>query len=371
MLISDELVRQLKALICDGESGHALHEYRKATGAHFSDAVSYVDRLAIELGVSPMNFVYDESLGIAKNSKDIERFVKSKTVFLIERPKELYLCKPLRNTKCFECYVKRESGLLVAINLDPDAVLETSIAYLEGRDDDSLEGWTVLEDGDLDPSVFPGSVISDFPERRWGPQIGEVEKLEGQSEASGPGGWIYVLANSTMKGILKIGRTDRTPSERADELSAATGVPTPFVIVWQEETGDSVSAEQEVHRLLEGYRVNLGREFFQIDTKTAIDIVSRACWRFAKTIVDSQNSNEVEKEILEFRDALKILEVTGEIEPITIRVNLKVDLERSRQIFEKIKAAGLVSGSGESFSGDMVRNKIEEVEAMIEFAKKY
>jgi hypothetical protein len=43
-------------------------------------------------------------------------------------------------------------------------------------------------------------------------------------------GYIYVLSNPSMPGIVKVGRTFREPRARAAELSASTGVPTPFKI---------------------------------------------------------------------------------------------------------------------------------------------
>ncbi len=43
-------------------------------------------------------------------------------------------------------------------------------------------------------------------------------------------GYVYVLMNSSMRGLVKIGKTEREPEERAKELSASTGVPTPFMV---------------------------------------------------------------------------------------------------------------------------------------------
>ena len=48
-------------------------------------------------------------------------------------------------------------------------------------------------------------------------------------EAMTPG-WVYVLTNPAMPGLVKIGLTSRNPQVRAAELTQATGVPAPFVI---------------------------------------------------------------------------------------------------------------------------------------------
>jgi hypothetical protein len=77
-------------------------------------------------------------------------------------------------------------------------------------------------------------------------------------------GYIYALINYSMPGLVKIGRTTRAPSERGTELSAATGVPTPFVLLLDVLVPDAEAAEAQVHRILEqrGYRVADNREFF-------------------------------------------------------------------------------------------------------------
>lgn len=43
-------------------------------------------------------------------------------------------------------------------------------------------------------------------------------------------GHVYILINANMPGLLKIGMTERTPEERARELSAGTGVSSPFIV---------------------------------------------------------------------------------------------------------------------------------------------
>jgi hypothetical protein len=78
-------------------------------------------------------------------------------------------------------------------------------------------------------------------------------------------GWVYVLVNSSIPGMFKVGRTTRPPIERAAELSAATGVATPFVIAFEQEFADCVTAEQQIHAELDrrGQRIAPNREFFR------------------------------------------------------------------------------------------------------------
>ena len=86
-------------------------------------------------------------------------------------------------------------------------------------------------------------------------------------------GYVYVLSNPSMPGLLKIGMTRFDPSRRVQELSSATGVPTPFQLVYYREFHNCVAAEIEIHSILasKGMRYNDQREFFTIDTVEAIN----------------------------------------------------------------------------------------------------
>jgi T5orf172 domain len=92
------------------------------------------------------------------------------------------------------------------------------------------------------------------------------------------GGYVYALLNSTMAGLVKIGKTEREPDERAKELSCGTGIPTPFVVAYAEWFQDCSAAEDYVHSLMEkkGFRVSQNREFFCAPLKAAIQAIMKA-----------------------------------------------------------------------------------------------
>lgn len=381
MKINDQLLEELKALITDGKLVEAMKKYRLSTSSDSIEAHKFVSKLADEIGGLGFQYSHEEDVIIVEDRQEIERLINERKIFFIIKPTELFICKPLLNTKRYELYIKEVSGKTLAKVLEPISALEFSTEYLlsEGLITQKVD-WSELDDTDFDESDFPDSAIllypNQIPKRTTTSEDEELDEICDQPEnppnlASLNCGWIYILANSSMKGILKIGRTDRTPSERSDELSAATGVPTPFVIVWEEETGDSVKAEAEIHRILENHRVNLGREFFQIDTKTAITTVTSVCVNFPSKHEAHDDSNKAEREIAEYLEALKILAELGEIDPRIIRMKLGVDFERSRQLFDRIEMTDLISKSGKARSRDLVLNKIDEVETMIENAKLY
>ena len=90
-----------------------------------------------------------------------------------------------------------------------------------------------------------------------------------------PQGIVYVLVNSSMPGLIKVGKTRRLPSERVQELSSATGVATPFVVAFEELFDDCDTAEEAVHAELglRGFRQAQNREFFRATTNEVIRII--------------------------------------------------------------------------------------------------
>lgn len=92
---------------------------------------------------------------------------------------------------------------------------------------------------------------------------------------SDKGGYIYILSNPSMPGVLKIGKTKRRPDIRVRELSSATGVPTPFQIEGVIEASDMSAVEKEIHRQIASSRVSNRREFFKIGTYQAVRIARK------------------------------------------------------------------------------------------------
>ena len=87
--------------------------------------------------------------------------------------------------------------------------------------------------------------------------------------------WVYVLVNSSMPGICKIGMTTTSVTQRVKEINSATGVITPWYPVFSYKCVNSYYLEQDIHRYLEnrGHRVSPNREGFDIDSNTAISII--------------------------------------------------------------------------------------------------
>jgi len=85
----------------------------------------------------------------------------------------------------------------------------------------------------------------------------------------------YVLTNPSFRGLVKVGFTTGTPQNRAQELSGATGVPTPFSVAFSLPIhGDPKKVEGAAHAILDPFRHN--KEFFRVTVKQAIEAVQQA-----------------------------------------------------------------------------------------------
>ena len=86
-------------------------------------------------------------------------------------------------------------------------------------------------------------------------------------------GYVYILQNDSMPGLLKIGQTARNSRERAKELSSSTSVPTLFRVVFELSSDRHEILEREVHRKLARYRVGDNQEFFKCTAGIAIKAI--------------------------------------------------------------------------------------------------
>ncbi|KGT88712.1 GIY-YIG nuclease family protein [Enterobacter cancerogenus] len=85
-------------------------------------------------------------------------------------------------------------------------------------------------------------------------------------------GYVYILVNPSMPGLIKIGRTLRDSRMRARELSS-TGVPTPFQVAFELFAEQHEELEAMIHLELADYRVNAAREFFRFPLDKAIALL--------------------------------------------------------------------------------------------------
>lgn len=103
-------------------------------------------------------------------------------------------------------------------------------------------------------------------------------------------GFVYVLVNKHIPGMVKIGATRKHPVERARELGAGSGVPGEYELAYFRDFKDCFNAETVLHDTFAGSRVNEAREFFYVDVGTAVKAVDDAARRQQKLAgVDSED----------------------------------------------------------------------------------
>lgn len=89
-------------------------------------------------------------------------------------------------------------------------------------------------------------------------------------------GFVYILRNEAMPGLLKIGHSVKVPTERKEELFT-TGVPEPFNLAYYCLVENVKQIEAVVHRTLSQFRYREDREFFQVELNTAIQAITVWC----------------------------------------------------------------------------------------------
>ena len=97
-------------------------------------------------------------------------------------------------------------------------------------------------------------------------------------------GCVYILKNTAMPNLIKIGHTAKTADERSHELYT-TGVPMPFEVAYELDSLEPdhyKKLENEIHKKLAKYRVNPNREFFEYPADDAIRLLKELHSSFLK-----------------------------------------------------------------------------------------
>ena len=83
-------------------------------------------------------------------------------------------------------------------------------------------------------------------------------------------GWVYVVTNISLEGLVKIGYTLKDPSLRAKELRSS-GIPNNYNVIYEVLTTNPREVEQEVHSILKEYREN--KEWFRCSVSKSINTI--------------------------------------------------------------------------------------------------
>lgn len=85
-------------------------------------------------------------------------------------------------------------------------------------------------------------------------------------------GWVYVISNKAMPGLVKVGYSEKDPEQRAKELDH-TGAPYPYIVEYEILVEEPYEIEQRVHQILSRYLE--GKEWFRCSSEEAVDAIRR------------------------------------------------------------------------------------------------
>ena len=105
-------------------------------------------------------------------------------------------------------------------------------------------------------------------------------------------GWVYVLTNEAMPGLVKVGQTYKTPEIRAQELSSETGVAAQYVVVYKAFVPNYEQVEKVVHRKLKSAGKHYNKEFFKCEAFEAIRHI-----RDSTTIKFEESKEDIDRKI--------------------------------------------------------------------------
>lgn len=115
-------------------------------------------------------------------------------------------------------------------------------------------------------------------------------------------GYVYVLYNPAMEGMVKIGQTKDSSETRAAKLSQASGVPTAFLVVYDERVLDCEEVERRLHSRFAGVRVRPRREFFRVSVKDAVKALQQLAVEFKD---ESENKDYLPSQAIEILPELR------------------------------------------------------------------
>lgn len=101
-------------------------------------------------------------------------------------------------------------------------------------------------------------------------------------------GFVYLLSNPAMPGLVKIGFTERDVYKRAAELST-TGVPDRFYVHCFYVSEDPATDEEAIHFALSECRDKTNREFFRLSPSEAVKKLGEILKRGPALINDGTN----------------------------------------------------------------------------------
>lgn len=159
-------------------------------------------------------------------------------------------------------------------------------------------------------------------------------------------GYVYILSNPAMPGLVKIGRTMRSVEQRANELWQ-TGVPAPFVVEHEFHAPDCEELELITHNFFSEARLSPSREFFAVEPEVAAQFL-RGQVRF-----------QINALVAEFDECLTTVD-----EPMHVSEEALFQLAESANV-----SPYLISGAIEELTAHEIADAVERLKVKMDMRK--
>lgn len=177
-------------------------------------------------------------------------------------------------------------------------------------------------------------------------------------------GIVYVLTNSAMPGLVKIGKTSRNTVDAWLSELYSTGVPVPFECAFAGRVEDEGKVEKAFHFAFGPYRINSKREFFQIEPEQAIALLEL----MIVEDVTPQLQLEADNVDIDSKDAVKKLKSRRPVQNF-VEMGIPVDSEflfSDGKTRCKVTSGRRVEFNGEDFSLTALTQKLMEINRPIQ-----
>jgi len=148
-------------------------------------------------------------------------------------------------------------------------------------------------------------------------------------------GYIYILSNPAMPGLLKVGRTAKDPFQRARELYT-TGVPAAFHVEAAVHVADVREVEFQIHKKFSHLRHATSREFFTATLKDVLFEIFHFAYKSPQVETDFQTLEEPSRNIPWPLRARELLELHGlPLAEVSARLGIS-----SRKVQREVDSSG-------------------------------
>lgn len=148
-------------------------------------------------------------------------------------------------------------------------------------------------------------------------------------------GWVYVISNPAMPGIIKVGYSTKDPALRARELNN-TGSPHPYSVQYDTLVWDPYKLEQRVHKMLHSKLE--GKEWFKCTIEEAIAAIQSlygACFIDENFLGVERNSTQPIPTV-EADPVAAVPKPTVELVEIMVLGTMEEELEAHKRVMEQL-----------------------------------